>query len=357
MLVEIGLITKDFLWSFNKLGAAAGAMAPLRANGLVPKGRGQKSRKKVNWPLYLLACLLMMSSDLSAQLDSLRGEVVLAYQAEKRINANLNTLLDHCGDDFSCIEEQITWAATIADTLHYQVLERIGYRSLRGKRPQEALRFFHRGYATAIASNQVYQQGGFLNSIGYVYAHTTLQPDSAAHYLYRAIEVWDVDYPNAAWRCFYSLAHVYKSLDQADRCLEAAEQAYVRAREGGHRMDYGFALFHLLQFAFYYGKDSFINRYWPAYLELRNTAKKIDEKHDVLLEYLRGDDLALQQLADYLKRVAAGITKEEPPNIGYLYSTLSTGYKRRGQIGRAIEALREGIARDNSIRRMGNLVE
>lgn len=303
--------------------------------------------------LFLLLCLLPFVGSAQTKIDSLRQRLLTGFEQQEKY-LPWAKLVRACSSDEQCLEDQITWARSVNDSLAYDMFFAIGLQMIREQAPARAIGYSKRGVSLAAKNQDTIQLGRLLQQVGYAYTHLTSQSDSAAHYLYKSIEVHGEAYRPEAWLAYYSLGYLNDQLGLPDRALAALATSYTLSREGGKRMDYGFALFHLLQMSLDHKNDDYFREYWPQYVELRATSKSIDPRHDAFLNLLKGDDASLKQLRAYADR--ADIEGElDPSNAGLLYSSIASGYASRSQFELAEEFVRKAIANELAIGREGNL--
>lgn len=286
--------------------------------------------------------------------DSLRLEIETAYRSDDGESMPWPALVRECAGSSVCLEEQLAWAYELSDSLRFPLLEATGMYFIRAQQAREAVTWLRRGLLLAETENQLYSTGMYCNLIGYAYTNLTTKTDSAAFYLYRSIEAFGEEHRNAAWNAYYTLAYLNDQLGLPDRSVAAMETAYELARAGGLRMNYGFALYHLLLIASKNDKTAIFERYLPAYAELRATAKSQDTRHDALLRFLEGDDKGMRQLRAYVDRPDfEEIVGDE--NKGHIVSNLAGAYMARQRYNEAELFIRKGIGYERKIGRMGNL--
>lgn len=287
-------------------------------------------------------------------IDSLREKITTAYQDGKHDGRSWNALIRQCAGAPACFEDQLTWAKTVGDSLKYPMFESIGMYHIQHQQPRKAITWLRRGLRLATAEGLPYPEGTYHGLIGYAYTNLTTQTDSAAYYLYRSIEAFGEEHRNKAWNAYYSLGYLNDQLGLPDRSVTAMETSYKLARASGSRMNYGFALYHLLALASKYDSTEVFEHYLPDYAELRATSKSQDPRHDALISFLEDNDKGMQQLQAFIDRpdfeAVAGAD-----NKGHLVSNLAAAYVARGRYIEAEHYVLKAIDYDQSTGRVGNL--
>lgn len=330
---------------FNRrvqLGAVAGAGQWIKKRGFV---------------VLTFLFVFLSSTTLSAQslVDSLRTDLIERYASGER-RMRWRSLTNSCVGDEELMSEQFDLVHEAAgDSALYEISLAAGLSYMRESKPYVAIAFQRRGLDLARQNGDTLPWGRLAQQIGYVYTNLTAQSDSGAYYLFQSIKLLEENYPESSWEAYYSLAYLQDQLGLGERAVGAITQSYRISKPIGVRMDYGFALFHILQLSLKHEAQDTFNRYWPEYVAFRASAKSMNPQHDAFLNFLLDDDEGLRRLRKFVDEVEAG-APIDPSSVGIMYSNLSSGYEERGQYALAERYVRKAIAHEKAIDREGNLL-
>lgn len=309
-------------------GGAAGAEKVFRSKGGL---------------LLLVALLLalLIPGAATAQIDSLREAYGQAFRASEARPA-WRELVKACNQDVSCLEETAAWAFDLNPGLEPQLWEYAGDFHMHAKNQELALEYFYRGLRLAEQANNSYMRAILHNRIGYLYTHFKLDSDSAAHHLYIAVTEFEATQDSEVWEPYYNLAYLNDQLAMRDRAVNYMEKAYLNAREGGRRADYGFVLYHLLSWAIKDQRHDLLDRYFPDYTAFRAGARSLDPQHDALLLSIQDDDAGFAALREY----EANLTQRDTavgPSMDIVYSVLGGGHVVRGNYEEARRCFEQAL--------------
>ncbi|MEM9929591.1 MAG: hypothetical protein AAF840_07220, partial [Bacteroidota bacterium] len=308
------------------LGEAAGA-------------RKGKSSQHLVFCLFALGGLLPFAA--YGQADSLRQVYAAAFRQDKS-TPNWRVLVSACSGEESCLAETAAWARGLNPGLEPQLWEYAGeYATSAGDRDL-ALAHFRRGLRLAHQAGNQYMIGILHNRIGYLYTHFWANTDSAAFHLYAAIAVFEATEDTEIWEPLYNLAYLNDQMAMRDRAVEYMEQAYLSAKAGGRRADYGFVLYHLLSWAIKDERHAILDRYFPEYTEFRAGSKSLDPQHDALLLSIQDDDAGFEALKAYEAKLSQRGDRIIP-SMDIAYSVLGGGHAARGNYQEALRCFKEAV--------------
>ncbi|MFK8165695.1 MAG: ATP-binding protein [Lewinella sp.] len=306
---------------------------------------GARKVKRSHGPFSLILLLLLMFQlgprTATAQIDSLREVYGLAFE-ESEARPEWRALVKACNGDISCLEETAAWAWKLNPGLEPQLWEYAGDFHLNDRNLDLALQYFYRGLRLAEQGNNGYMRAILHNRIGYLYTHFETNSDSAAFHLYESIAEFEKTEDTQIWEPYYNLAYLNDQLAMRGRALEYMEKAYLNARAGGRRADYGFVLYHLLSWAIKDQRHDLLDRYFPDYTEFRAGSRSLDPQHDALLLSIQDDDAGFEALRDY----EAGLNKRKPdlgPSMDIVYAVLGGGHVARGNYQEALRCFQQSL--------------
>lgn len=322
---EIKMLFKSSTIVF--LVAAAGAIG------------GNRAKQGPVWLFLLLWCVLPKVG--VGQIDSLRDVYAAAFLASEA-QPDWRKLVGECAGESSCIEATATWARNLNPGLEPQLWEYAGDYHMHARERELALDYFYRGLQLAEQAENTYMIAILHNRIGYQYTHFETNSDSAAHHLYIAIEIFEATDDPEVWEPYYNLAFLNDQLALRERAIGYMEEAYLNAKAGGRRSDYGFVLYHLLSWAITDERHDLLDRYFPDYNEFRASSRSLDPKHDALLLSIQDDDAGFAALKAY-EATLGQREQVDGPSMNVVYSVLGAGHAARGNYQEALRCLRQAI--------------